>query len=153
MMIKNNIVIENARLLFKNFSGVESKFNPIGRRNFCVVLDEKAACDLVEDGWNVKYLQPREEGDNPIPYLQVTLSYNNYPPKVVLISNGTKTMVDESSVNMLDWAEMENVDLIIRPYNYDVGGKSGVKACVKSMYITLVDDEFDSKYSEVPMHK
>ena len=57
--VTNNIVMENARLIFKNFSGEESKFNRKGNRNFCVVLDPEVADDLIKDGWNVRFLRPR----------------------------------------------------------------------------------------------
>ncbi|MDR2395829.1 MAG: hypothetical protein LBD57_04450 [Endomicrobium sp.] len=144
-------MIEHARILFRNFSGVESKFNPAGRRNFCVVINDEMVDILKNDGWNIKFLQPREEDDLPTPYLQVSVSYNYYPPKIFLISSNGKTPVDENMVNMLDWAEFENVDLIIRPYNYEAAGRSGIKAYVRSMYITLVEDEFDSKYGDIPI--
>lgn len=149
-MVKNNIKIENAKVRFKNFSGKEGRYNPAGRRNFCVILDEESAQSLFEDGWNVKYLQPKEEGDDPIPYLQVAVSYNNIPPKVYLVTSKQKTLIDEDTISMLDWGEFENFDLVIRPYNYDVNGKTGVKAYLKTLYATLVEDEFADKYEDVP---
>lgn len=149
-MVKNNIVIENARIGFRNFSGQAGKFNPAGRRNFCVFLEQELGKVLEEDGWNVRWLQPRDEGEEMVPYLQVAVSYDNIPPKIVLVTGRGKTLLEESTVNILDWAEIANVDLIIRPYNWDVSGKSGVKAYVKSMYVTLIEDEFESKYYDVP---
>lgn len=149
-MIKNNIVIEGASIGFKNFTGEAGKFNPAGRRNFCVFLENDLGSKLEEDGWNVRWLQPRDEGDDPKPYLQVAVSYDNIPPKIVLISGKGKTILDEKTVNILDWAEIGNIDLIIRPYNWEVNGNSGVKGYVKSMYVTIVEDEFESKYYDVP---
>jgi hypothetical protein len=150
-MVKNNIVIENARIGFRNFSGEAGKFNPAGRRNFCVFFDDDFDVQtLEEDGWSIKYLKPRDEGDNPRPYLQVAVSYGAIPPKIILITRKGKTTLDETNINILDWAEIASVDLIIRPYNWDVNGKSGVKAYIKSMYVTLVEDEFESKYYDVP---
>ena len=41
-----NINIENAKLMFKNFSGKNDRFNP-GRRNFSVIIeDEETALAL-----------------------------------------------------------------------------------------------------------
>ena len=144
--VNNNIVIENARLVFKNFSGEESKFNRKGNRNFCVILDPATAADLERDGWNIKYLRPREDGEEPTPYLQVSVMFGNFPPKVVMIAGRTKTPLDEESIGTLDYAEIANVDLIIRPYNWEVNGKQGVKAYLKTMYVEIEQDVFAGKY-------
>lgn len=148
-MVKNNIKIENAKVRFRNFSGKEGKYNPAGVRNFCVFLDEEDAQPLAEEGWNIKYLQPKTD-DDPQAYLPVAVSFANFPPKLYLVTSKQKTLLDEDTVNILDWGEFENFDLVIRPHNYDVNGKTGVKAYVKTLYATLVEDEFADKYEDVP---
>ena len=142
----NNIMIENARLIFKNFSGEESKFNRAGNKNFCVILDHDMADELVAEGWNIKYLRPREDGEEPTPYLQVTVAYGNIPPKVIMIAGRNKTPLDSLSIGTLDYAEIANVDLVIRPYNWEVNGKQGIKAYLKTMYVEIEQDAFASKY-------
>lgn len=143
----DNIVIEGARIIFKNFAGEESKFNRKGNKNFCVVLDHEMAAHLETEGWNIKYLRPREEGEEPTPYLQVTVAYGNIPPKVIMIAGKHKTPLDSVAVATLDFAEIKNVDLIIRPYHWEVNGKCGIKAYLKTMYAEVEQDNFESKYN------
>lgn len=155
-MVKNNIVIENARIGFRNFSGKEGKFNPAGRRNFCVFLETDIATRLQEDGWNIRWLDPKDEYDERQAYLQVTVRFESDPtkekrnPNVIIISSRGKTKLNEDSISMMDWVEIEKVDLTIRPSNWEVNGKTGVKAYIKSMYVTVVEDELAAKYYDVP---
>ena len=102
-----NLSVENARIFFRNFAGKEKKFNPAGKRNFCLALDDDTAERLADQGWNVKTLPPREPDDDPRPYLQVDVRFENYPPNIYVICGGKKTKLDEDTVSSLDWAEIE----------------------------------------------
>ena len=139
----NNITIEGAKIKYRNFSGKERDLNPAGRRNFCVILDEEFAKRLIADGWNVK----EDKYDDYI--LQVAVSYLNYPPKIVQVTERNQTVLTENQVGLLDNAEIKNIDLVIRPYNYNVNGKSGIKAYCKTMYVTI-EEEFGGKYDNLP---
>lgn len=150
-MAMKSIVIENARITFRNFSGAEGKYNRAGDRNFAVLLDPDIADEMAKDGWNVKYLKPRDEQEDPQAYIQVSVNFKGRkPPKVVMVTSRGKSTLDESMVGILDWAEFTNVDLTLNPYEWEVNGKTGVKAYLKTIFATLFEDELDLKYADVP---
>lgn len=145
----NSVMMENVRIIFRNFAGKEGAYNREGDRNFCVVLDPETARTMANDGWNVKSLAAREEGEDDTPYLPVTVKYDNFPPKIVMITSRNRTTLDEEMVEMLDYSDILNVDLIVNPYEWVVNGKSGVKAYLKTMFVTIDEDPLERKYAEM----
>jgi len=82
-------------------------------------------------------------------YLPVSVNFKGRPPRIVLITSRGRTNLDESTVEMLDWADIINVDLIIRPYEWTVNNKSGVKAYLQSIYATIDEDPLEVKYNQL----
>lgn len=148
--VNKNIKIGNAEIRFRNFAGAQGKYNAAGNRNFCVFLDNELAEILTADGWAVRWLKPRDPEETPQAYMQVSVGFVKFPAEITMITKKGKTKLDESTVKILDWADIKMVDLEIRPYNWEVGGKTGIKPYVKKMFVTLQEDEFEEKYMNIP---
>lgn len=144
------VTIEDAQLIFKNFAGEEDKYNRAGDRNFSVILPDDLAAVMEKDGWNVKWLEPRDEGDTPTAYIAVAVGYKFKPPRVTMITSTARTPLTEDMVGVLDYADMEMVDLIIRGFDWDVNGKQGTKAYLQTMFVTIAEDELERKYAQGP---
>ena len=146
----NNINIEGATIIWKNFSGERDKFNP-GKRGFSVVIDDTVmANELKQEGWNVKE-RPLQEGADPSEQewtLPVKLNMNRYT-QVWLIVGNHKTLLNEDTVAQLDVVDIVNCDISIRPFEWEMGGRNGITAYVDSMYVTIRENKFAEKYADL----
>lgn len=145
-MADKTFMVEDARVLFRNFSGRETQYNREGDRNFTVALDPAVVEQMLNDGWNVRELAPKDEGDDATPVIEVSVGFKFKPPKIMVITSTGKTMLDEGAVDILDDADVTMIDFIARGYEWDVNGKTGTKAYLQSMYVTINEDPLQRKY-------
>lgn len=137
--------IDDARIIFRNFSGAPSKYNRAGDRNFAVLIpSEEQANELIERGWNVRIKPPREDGEEPFRYLPVKVKFNDHGPAVYLCTGTRKVKLDEDGIDILDGIDIMSVDLDIRPYNWTVDGESGRSAYLSAICVTQQTDRFYS---------
>lgn len=143
----NTLIMENAKIRFRNFAGRPDEYTREGDRSFALVIeDEDLANKLREDGWNVKMRLPKEEGAEPWYYLKVKVNFNGVPPKVVEVTSRNRVALNEDTVGILDTAELKSVDVEVSPYHWEVGGRNGITAYLKTLYATIEEDPFAAKY-------
>ena len=145
--------IDDAHIIYRNFSGVGGKFNREGDRNFAIVIpDQEAADALIKEGWNVKIKPPREDGDSPFMYLPVKVKFSERGPACYLATGSRMNKLDEDSVSCLDDVDILSVDLDVRPYDWVVNGKEGRTAYLQSIKVTQQIDRFaaSSNNEDVP---
>lgn len=147
--------IDDARIVFRNFRGEESKYNRPGDRNFAVVIpNEEIAEKLANDknkfgvGWNIKIRPPRDDNDAPFMYLPVKVKFNERGPKVYLRTGNKRNILDEETVAILDDIDIRSVNLDIRPYDDEVQGKPFRAAYLQSIEVFQEIDRFAARYAE-----
>lgn len=144
----NILEIEDARIIYRNFAGVGSKYNREGDRNFAVVIPNKEIADqLIEDGWNVKIKQPNEEYDDPFMFLPVKIKFNSRGPAAYVVSGGKPTRLNEDTIEILDEIDIDSVDLDLRPYDWEVNGKTGRSAYLQAINVRQNIDRFGAMYA------
>ena len=138
-MVSENVRLEDVMIGFggyRNFSGNKTEYNKAGERKFSVFLPQDVADELEALGWYIKHKSPYREGDDPQNQLDVAVAFEPYPPTVILIAHdGTRTYLNEDTVGLLDNTDIETADLEIRPYNWEVNGRTGTKAYVKELVV------------------
>jgi hypothetical protein len=142
-----NLILEDVTIAFRNFEGKEDTYNRDGDRNFAILLDEDRAAQMEQDGWNVKYLREREEGDGRQAYIQVAVSYKARPPKIGMVTSKGLTYLGETEVEMLDWVDIEVADVTLNPYEWAVNGKTGVKAYLQTLFVKIEEDYLQQKWT------
>lgn len=146
---RNILQIDDARIIYRNFSGAPSKYNRKGDRNFAVIINDRVTADtLIEEGWNVKIKPPRDEDDAPFMYLPVKVKFNDRGPHCYLVTNNRMNRLSEESIGRLDDIDIISVDMDIRPYDWDVNGKQGRTAYLQSIRVTQRIDRFAAQFAE-----
>lgn len=150
-----DLSVEGAAIIYKNFAGAPTNFNPNGgKRTFALVLTRSVADMLVEEGWNVKHRPPRDEGDDDLYYTEIVLNMESeYPPRVNLLTRyGDRenlVKLDSETVGLLDNSILVDIDLVIHPYRHGRANAAGatVKGYLKVMYATTEPYmDFGGKY-------
>ena len=146
---KDILEIEDARIIYRNFEGVASKFNREGARNFAVIVPNDEIKDiLVEAGWNVKIKPPRDEDDTPFMFIPVKVKFNNRGPAAYLRSGETVTRLNEETIGILDEIDIQSVSMDLRPYDWDVNGKTGRTAYLQAINVIQNIDRFGDMYAQ-----
>lgn len=139
--------IEDARIIYRNFAGVGSKYNRDGDRNFAVIIpNQEIADELIADGWAVKIKPPRDEDDSPFMYLPVKVKFNNRGPAAYVKSGNSVQRLNQDTIGMLDEIDIQSVDMDLRAYDWEVNGKTGRSAYLQAINVIQNIDRFGAQY-------
>ena len=155
-LVNGDLSVENAVIIWTNFEGRATKFNPNGgKRTFALVLTEEVAAMLREEGWNVKTRDGRDEGDDPLYFTEIVVNLNStFPPKIVLYTEfrGRKSahkLTEERTIKQLDTIDIANVDVVIHPYEHGFSSVATIKGYARAIYVTQGQDSyFGGKYAD-----
>lgn len=141
--------IEDARIIYRNFSGVQTKFNSAGQRNFAVVIPDQETADLlINHGWNVKIKEPDENYETPFMFLKVKVKFNHRGPAAYIKSGDQVRRLSEETIDILDEIDIDSVDMDIRPFDWEVNGNTGRTAYLDSINVRQNIDRFGARYAE-----
>lgn len=168
ILINGNLNVEQAGMIYKNFTGKPTKVNPAGgKRTFSLVLTKELGERLDGMGWNVKVKEVRDqlqegeftrtvswsdyidnyqsEFDHALVYTEIVVNeHSEYPPKIYKISefNGEKSMAltPPDQWYRLDENELVNVDIVVHPYTHgrSIANPDAKKGYLKTMYATMM---------------
>ena len=139
--------IEDARIIYRNFAGIGSKYNREGDRNFAVIIPNQEIADaLIADGWAVKIKPPRDEDESPFMYLPVKVKFNNRGPAAYVKSGNSVQRLNKDTIGMLDEIDIQSVDMDLRAYDWEVNGKTGRSAYLQAINVIQNIDRFGAQY-------
>lgn len=147
---KNILQIDDAKIIFRNFEGRGDKFNREGDRNFSLLIEDPDTADaLVREGWNVRIKEGRDPDEGPFMRLPVKVKFTDYGPNIYLVTGDRRNELDEESIGCLDNIDIESVDMDIRPYDWEVNGRTGRTAYLQSMQVIQRIDRFAARYANM----
>jgi hypothetical protein len=144
------LMIDGAKITWRNFAGKGSDFNREGDRNFAVIIDNQDDADrLAAAGWKIKVKPPREDGDDPFIVMPVKVKFNDRGPNAYLVCGTNKIPLNEDTIHRLDRVDILSVDMDIRPYDWEHPRfGTGRTAYLDAIQVFQKVDRFASDYSE-----
>jgi hypothetical protein len=109
------------------------------------LFDEATGRHVESLGWPVKWRGPRQEDDEPMGLFTVAIWPNNprFPTKITLNAGGNVTELDESNMSILDVSDIETARVVVRPYNWTKGDRTGTKPILRELEVTLKEVVYD----------
>jgi hypothetical protein len=147
----DDLEVENANIkwAFSHFDGREDTFNNEGDHNFTIIIDdEQEARRLMDEGWNIRTMEGREEGDPPEYLLKVKISFRFSAPAIFFLKGERRYRADEVDLVDIKRATCEQLDVIIQPSPWVHGRDSGISAYVKEMYVKIKESRFAERYAD-----
>ena len=142
--------IDGRDIIFRNFEGRGDKFNREGDRNFSLRIRERESADaLADQGWNVKIKDARDEDEDDFMRLPIKVKFTAYGPNIYLWSGNNRVELDEESIGCLDSIEIDHVNMDIRPYNWEVSGKTGRTAYLQTIEVFQRTNRFEERYNRM----
>lgn len=138
----------NVKWGFSHFDGRADTFNDEGDHNFTLILPEETALELDRIGWNIKKMDPYEEGDPPEYLFKIKISYKYEAPMIYLIKGERKFRADEKDLRDIKRTTVEQLDVIVTPSRWVNGQRSGISAYVKEMYVKISQSRFAREYED-----
>ncbi len=142
--------IDGRDIIFRNFEGRGDKFNREGDRNFSLRIREVESADaLANEGWNVKIKEARDEDEDDFMRLPIKVKFTAYGPNIYLWSGNNRVELDEESIGCLDSIEIDHVNMDVRPYNWEVSGKTGRTAYLQTIEVFQRTNRFEERYNRM----
>jgi hypothetical protein len=150
MADRKTFQVDDAQFKWRNFSGREEQFNRKGSRYGVIFLPTDVAEQMLADGWNVKQGQLSEEdeeaGADPRYHIQIAARFDPLPPNIWLVTKKNRIKLEEDELDAIDSADIKIVDVICNGSEWSVNGKTGIKAYIKTMFVTINEDPLEEKY-------
>lgn len=140
------VQIDGASIIFRNFSGANTQYS----QGFNLMIDDPDIADeFVEHGYNVVIKIPEEPGATPMMRLPIKLKFKKYPngketgPLVFLVKNGVRRELHSDDMDILDKIDITNVNMDIRPYDWERNGDRGRSAWLNEIEVTQRVSRFE----------
>lgn len=153
---RGTLQIDNARIIWPNFAGAEKGYDREGDRNFTLVFDNEELVDeLIADGWNIKKRPSDDPDEPPFMTMKVKLSYtvrrdgSVFGPKAYLWTNGVRNELDQDSIACLDHIDRGEINMDIRPHDWEYHGKTGRTARLNVIEVFQNVDRFQERYANM----